>query len=464
MLNKIQAYIDAHEQEMLEDAMELIRINSERTPALPGMPFGEGNAKVLAKGMEILEKRGFAAKNYDNYVVTADLNDKPSRLDVLAHLDVVPAGEGFTVCEPFVPVVKDGKLYGRGSADDKGPAVAALYAMMAVRELGAELSGNCRLIWGSDEECGSSDIRYYYGIEKHAPMTVSPDADFPLIHIEKGSLGMRFAAKTKVTEGVRLVYSQVGTKRNVVPGKAAVVIAGMEFAQLNAVAQTAAERTGTQAVLTEQENGIQVLFVGESCHAASPEKGNNALTAMLSFLGDVPFADAKQKELFENLTKLYPHGDYYGKALNVAHEDESGRLTLCLTIFSYDGETVCAEFDSRVPVCGTKENTLDVIWAQMVEAGFTPEPCGMNPAHYVPKDSEFVKTLLSCYKDVTGIDGEPIAIGGGTYVHHIENGVAFGCADPAIDNRMHGADEFMSVEQMKKSAAIYAMAILKLCK
>ena len=88
----------------------------------------------------------------------------------------------------------------------------------------------------------------------------------------------------------------------------------------------------------------------------------------------------------------------------------------------------------------------------------------MNPAHYVPKDSEFVKTLLSCYKDVTGIDGEPIAIGGGTYVHHIENGVAFGCADPAVDNRMHGADEFMSVEQMKKSAAIYAMAILKLCK
>ena len=240
MLNKIQAFIDAHEQEMLEDAMELIRINSERMPAQPGMPFGEGNAKVLAKGMEILEKRGFAAKNYDNYVVTADLNDKPSRLDVLAHLDVVPAGEGFTVCEPFAPVVKDGKLYGRGSADDKGPAVAALYAMMAVRELGAELSGNCRLIWGSDEECGSSDIRYYYGIEKHAPMTVSPDADFPLIHIEKGSLGMRFAAKTNATEGVRLVYSQVGTKRNVVPGKAAVVIAGMEFAQLNAVAQTAA--------------------------------------------------------------------------------------------------------------------------------------------------------------------------------------------------------------------------------
>jgi len=169
MLNKIQAFIDAHEQEMLEDAMELIRINSERMPAQPGMPFGEGNAKVLAKGMEILEKRGFAAKNYDNYVVTADLNEKPSRLDVLAHLDVVPAGEGFTVCEPFAPVVKDGKLYGRGSADDKGPAVAALYAMMAVRELGAELSGNCRLIWGSDEECGSSDIRYYYGIENMRP-------------------------------------------------------------------------------------------------------------------------------------------------------------------------------------------------------------------------------------------------------------------------------------------------------
>lgn len=467
MLKKIQSYIEAHEQDMLQDAMELIAINSERMEAKPGMPFGEGNAAVLAKAEEILERRGFAAKNYDNYVVTADLNDRPSRLDILAHLDVVPAGEGFTVTQPFCPVVKDGMLYGRGAADDKGPAVAALYALMAVRELGEDLSGNCRLIWGSDEECGSSDIRYYYEREKHAPMTFSPDADFPLINIEKGGLNLRFWAEVKcASEGVRLVSSQVGTKTNVVPGEAKAVIAGMPVEEVNMLAQAAAEKTKTTVQVEKAEgDAVSVLFKGAFCHAASPENGNNALTALIAFLATVPISDDKQKSLVRNLAALFPHGDWNGKALGVNHEDaESGKLTLSFNLFSYDGNQMAGVFDCRAPICANEENTKDVIVTRLTEAGFTPDESRMNPPHYVPEDSEFVQTLLSCYEDVTGKKERPIAIGGGTYVHHIENGVAFGCADLAVDNRMHGADEFMSVEQMKMSAAIFALAILKLCK
>ena len=102
--------------------------------------------------------------------------------------------------------------------------------------------------------------------------------------------------------------------------------------------------------------------------------------------------------------------------------------------------------------------------ARLTEAGFTPDPrSSMRPPHCVPEDSEFVQTLLSCYEEVTGRKEKPLAIGGGTYVHHIENGVAFGCGDLAVDNRMHGPDEFMDIEQMKKSAVIFALAILKLC-
>src|SRR5699024_10557105 len=109
-----------------------------------------------------------------------------SQLDILAHLDVVPAGEGWTVTEPFEPVEKDGRLYGRGTADDKGPAVAALYALRAVKELGIPLKKRVRLILGTDEECGSSDIQHYYAVEKEAPMTFSPDGAFPVVNIEKG--------------------------------------------------------------------------------------------------------------------------------------------------------------------------------------------------------------------------------------------------------------------------------------
>ena len=161
MLDRIREYMDAHVEEMVADACALIAINSEKMEAKPGMPFGEGNAQVFEEAEKILTRCGFPVKNYENYVLTADLNDGPACLDILAHLDVVPAGEGWQITEPFAPVVKDGLLYGRGSADDKGPAMAALYAMRAVKELGIPVKGNCRLILGGDEECGSSDIRYY---------------------------------------------------------------------------------------------------------------------------------------------------------------------------------------------------------------------------------------------------------------------------------------------------------------
>ena len=142
---KIEAYIDAHRQEMLEDICTLCRINSEKMAYKTGKPFGEGTFQALSKALAMAERYGFHIKNHDNYVGTIDLNNGARNLDILAHLDVVPAGEGWTVTEPFTPVEKDGKLYGRGTADDKGPAVAALYAMRAVKDLEIPLTKNCRL-------------------------------------------------------------------------------------------------------------------------------------------------------------------------------------------------------------------------------------------------------------------------------------------------------------------------------
>lgn len=155
---KISRYIDAHRKEMLEDIGALCRINSVKGSYRIGKPYGEGCSEALRTALHIAECYGFSINNYDNYVGTVDMNDKEAQLDILAHLDVVPAGDGWTVTEPFEPVVKDGKIYGRGTADDKGPAIAALYAMRAVNELGIPLKKNVRLILGTDEECGSSDI------------------------------------------------------------------------------------------------------------------------------------------------------------------------------------------------------------------------------------------------------------------------------------------------------------------
>ena len=469
MLDRIREYMDAHVEEMVADACALIAINSEKMEAKPGMPFGEGNAQVFEEAEKILTRCGFPVKNYENYVLTADLNDGPACLDILAHLDVVPAGEGWQITEPFAPVVKDGLLYGRGSADDKGPAMAALYAMRAVKELGIPVKGNCRLILGGDEECGSSDIRYYYSKEAQAPMTFSPDAEFPLINIEKGSLHLRFSAEADDQMSTpALLEIQAGTKINVVPGKARARVKGIDVEDLKKIAEEITARTGVTFEFPPVEDSntdeIAVLAIGAAAHAASPHMGNNALTALLTFLAEVPFGSDKVREILTQASRLYPHGDWNGKSLGVNHRDDiSGELTLSLNLFSYDGKEFAGIFDCRAPICANDANTADVVRAKMEEAGFTVSAGKMNPPHYVPEESEFVQTLLDCYEAVTGKRGRPLAIGGGTYVHHIENGVAFGCGELDVDNRMHGADEFMSVEQMKNSAVIFAYAIAKLC-
>ena len=183
---KIDAYIDSKKEEMLADLSRLVRINSQRGEAIVGMPFGEGPAKVLAEAEELIKGYGFAVTNYDNYVVTGDFSDAEKGLDILAHLDVVPVTDDWTVTQPFEPKVVGDRIYGRGTADDKGPAIAALYAMKAIKELGIPMKKSVRLILGSDEECGSGELEYYYKKEEEAPYTFTPDAEFPVINIAKG--------------------------------------------------------------------------------------------------------------------------------------------------------------------------------------------------------------------------------------------------------------------------------------
>ena len=162
MNQKINEWIDAHKDEMLQDIMDLCSIASVKGSYEQGKPFGDGPFDALNAGLEICERAGFSIRNYDHYVGTADLDPAlPRSLDILAHLDVVPGGEGWTVTEPFKPVIRGSRIYGRGTSDDKGPAMCALYAMRAVRECGIPLKKGVRLILGADEECGSSDIRKY---------------------------------------------------------------------------------------------------------------------------------------------------------------------------------------------------------------------------------------------------------------------------------------------------------------
>lgn len=462
--NIIDNYIDNHKEEMLEDLKTLVRIDSKRTEALEGKPFGEGPAQVLAAAEKMIAGYGFTATNYDNYVVTGDFNEKEKQLDILAHLDVVPVTPDWTVTKPFDPVIKDGKIYGRGTADDKGPAIAALYAMRAIKESDIELDRNVRLILGSDEECGSSDLVYYYSKEKEAPMSFSPDADFPLINMEKGRLAKHFTAEF---EG-DMAYPAVaefhgGDKVNVVPANAYAIVKGIAEETVRAAAEKEAGKI--QFSVTAQDGAVRIDAKGVAAHGSTPEVGANAVCGLLEFLTRLPLAEGKRKDVLEGLAKLFPAEDCIGESLGIAMKDEiSGHLTMNLGILNYDGTKLTGEFDSRIPICGNDENVTKVVAQKFAECKVTMEEGNMVPVHHVPADSDLVKTLLASYERYTGIKGEPQSIGGGTYVHELKNGVAFGCMDPEVDNHMHGDDEFMVVDMLVMSAKIFADAILKLCK
>lgn len=462
---QIRAWVNEHRQEMIDDICALCRVDSERGTAEEGKPFGAGPAAGLAAGMKVLEKNGFVPNNVDNYCVDTLLNDKPLQVDFLCHLDVVPAGDGWTVTRPFEPLVQGDRIFGRGTSDDKGPAVATMYAMRAVRELGVPLKKNVRLILGSDEECGSGDIAYYFAHKEHAPMSVSPDADFPLIYLEKGRLEESFTGEMDGSDALpRVISLDCGVKSNVVPAKSQAVVAGMTEEQIWPYLEKAEESTKTQVAVKKTEQGLELHVQGTQAHAAYPETGNNALTALLALLASLPLADCASTSCIRSLSRLFPHGDYLGRGIGVAREDEiSGKLTLSLNILHLNEKNVSGTFDCRACISANEENTGDVVKKHLKEAGFVPADVPMTPPHYVPKDSVLVSTLLASVGKFSGKKEEPSAIGGGTYVHEIENGVACGCADPAVDNHMHGPDEFVLISQMMKSVQIFADAIIRLC-
>ena len=464
--DKINSYFDdpAVEASLVEAVSRLVRVPSVKGDALPGMPFGEGPAKALAEGLALAEELGFAVRNYDNYVGTADLGTGETKLHILGHLDVVGPGTGWTVTEPFTPKVADGMLYGRGTDDDKGPLAAALFAMKAVKDLGVPLKHSVRLIMGTDEESGSSDIAYYYAREPYAPCTFSPDAEFPVINIEKGTYRPVFTKSWPAeTKTPRVKALKGGFRTNVVPPEADAVVAGMDIPALEPYCGRAAEATGATFTLTEEGEDVRIHCDGKGAHASLPHEGNNAVTALLTLLCSLPLAKTASSAALEVLHALFPHGDCGGAALGIAQSDElSGALTLAFSLLTVTETGLEGQFDSRVPICAGEDNCRRVTEAAFAKFGFSVSG-EMEPSHHTPADSPFVQTLLKCYEQYSGRKGECLAIGGGTYVHGIPGGVAFGCGMPGFNGNMHGADERLCIRDLLTACKIFAQAIVDLC-
>ena len=456
MNEQIKEYIFSHKSELLETLASLISIPSVKGEPCEGAPFGKEPRKALDAMLDICADMGFKTKLTADAVGSADYSPEGEpELAILCHLDVVPAEAANWATDPFTMTERDGILYGRGVIDDKGPAVAALYAMKCIKDLCIPLKKGVRLVFGTDEENGSEDLKLYLAQEKLPPMVFTPDGSFPVINIEKGMMRSRFSGKCS---GGSVVSFIGGSIPNAVPDKAKAVLRGISEETISAEIEK--DKSGARFSVS----GDTILCEGKSAHASTPESGINAVTALISLLNRLPLAEGEQRNILRGLESAFPLGETDGASAGLKCYDEtSGALTCVFSIFSMDENGCSGTVDVRFPCCADLAFMEKTEREAFAKAGCTFDSFMGDEPHCVPADSSFVQALLRVYERIEGKKGECIAIGGGTYVHNIEGGVAFGAERGDTDYHMHGADEWITAEELLRDAVLFAEVIAEIC-
>ena len=409
--------------DMVKNIAQAVTYDSSQAEAQPSMPFGEGVAKCLDFYLSLAEFMGFETRNYDGYVGEVTWGEGKD-FAVLAHIDVVPAGNGWHH-EPFGGEIdeENGRIWGRGTMDDKGPAMIALYAMKALKDEGFRPRRTIKLILGCNEETGWACIDHYNTVAKMPEEGISPDADFPVIYAEKGILHARFAfdAANAAFTGLK-----GGSRANMV----------CDFCE----AVCSAPGEGAYGL---ERDGDKVISRGRSAHGSTPEKGVNAIAPMLEYLG---LGDMKEA-LF---------GQYMGlKGL----EDQTGPLTFSPDLIEQRDGKIFVTCDIRYPASMTRAQIKEILNKSGVP--YTEEHC-QDPL-YNDVNSPLVTTLLNVYNEVTGANARPIAIGGGTYARALKCGAAFGPEEDGEESTIHQADEYITFEKIEKCFKIYKLALERLC-
>lgn len=464
MHEKIKTYIRENRQRMLAVLEELVAVRSVKGEPAPGAPFGTGTRAALDKMVRICRNAGFDTKICYDVVGTADLLPEgcefPS-LGILCHLDVVPAdGQLGWLTDPFKMCEKDGVLYGRGVIDDKGPLAAAFIAMKCIKDLGIPLKKGVRLIFGTDEENGSEDLEIYLAKDKLPENVFTPDASFPVINIEKGMMRSRFSGTYK---GGSIISFHGGRIPNAVPDHAECVISGFSQERIEKLINL--DTSGAEFTVSGYEiRDLKIECTGRSAHASTPEGGINAVTALIGLLSRLTLDSGRQSDIISGLARIFPCGETDGSSVGLRRSDEkSGDLTLVFSIFDMENGKCEGCIDVRFPVCSSLSEVENAEREALKTAHLTFDSYMGDEPHITDGNSEFVQTLLSVYERVEGKKGECVAIGGGTYVHNIEGGVAFGVERGDTDYHMHGANEFITVDELMKDALLFAETIAELC-
>lgn len=445
----------------LNDLIALIKIPSVRddTQASEKYPLGPAPAQALSAFLEMAEQDGFKTKNIDNLVGYAEWGEGDETLAILAHLDVMPAGNGWD-SDPFDPIIKDGNLIGRGASDDKGPGMAAYYAMKTLKDMGVVPNKKVRFIVGTDEESNWTGMKRYFEVEPEPTYGFSPDAEFPVINGEKGQVSLLLDYPGGNTGDDLLRSFEAGLRFNMVPREADAIV---EVGDNEAVATAFTAFLDANPVEGEcvlEADGLHLQVIGKAAHGMEPEKGINAATYLATFLQQLHLGG--QAKQFVDLVANYLHLDTRFHNFMGAYTDPvMGDLTVNVGLLSFDAaQGGQIDMNFRYPKGVTPDGLQAKVAAVAKDYGMTVHYEKFEVPHYVPADDPLVQTLMKAYIDQTGeTDAKPEVVGGGTYGRLMARGVAFGALMPSTPNTMHQANEYQPVADLLKSMAIYMEAI-----
>lgn len=423
----------------------LISYPSYTTAAAPGAPFGQDIRLALDEVLAICHELGYHTyEDPDGYYGYAETGDGDETFGIIGHVDVVPAGDPSDWdFDPYTGVVRDGTIFGRGSQDDKGPSIAAIFAVKALENRGYHFNKKIRFIFGTDEETLWRGIAKYN--EKEAPIDlgIAPDAEFPLIYAEKG-----LQQSYLVGPGSDSLQLNLVNAFNAVPAKAP-----YDGPKQDEV-QAALDRHG----FAYEKTSTGLVVTGKSVHAMLAPQGTNAVLRLAIALDDVfpmPVLDFVGKCFKEDATGANLLGD--------VSDEQSGHLTFNISSLTITPTESRMQIDMRIPVTIDHDQLINQVSTAVKPFGLTYENFDYVAPLYVPTDSDLVKTLMSTYHDLTGDDTQPQISGGATFARTMHNCVAFGAMLPGTPDFMHQVNENWELSRMYKAMDIYAEAIRRLC-
>jgi succinyl-diaminopimelate desuccinylase len=462
---QLNELIDAMKEDIIKSTQAIVKIKSIESEPKPGMPFGEGVGKALECALNIAKDLGFHTVNLDGYVGYAEHGQGEDYVVALGHLDVVPEGDGWNY-PAYGAEIHDGKMYGRGTTDDKGPIIATLYGLKAIKDAKLPLSKRIRVLFGTNEETGSKELEHYLEKEKPPVAGFTPDADYPIINGEKGITIFNIVKDFKnANQGENLIkYIKGGQAANMVPDYCEAGIVTKDPQSIINFAENFAKEMDYKISAEVKEDMVIIKSVGESAHGSLPQLGRNGIMQLVAFLGTLELGLNDVSEFIEFLNKnigMEVHGESFGICLE---DKDSGKLSFNVGVVRMDEKSATVTLNLRYPVTNKLEDMMNPFNNRIEGTGIRVEKFVHQEPLYFSPDSPIIKALQKVYTEQTGEEAKLVSIGGGTYAKEMPNTVAFGPMFPGEVDTIHKPNEYITIDNLIKNAKIYAHALYELSK